>query len=133
MTKEDGSRLQQICSQKLRPLREKAESPKASTSAEVVSYSGDGGRAAIYLVCVINSCQGIRCVQGGMRGSWSGGGFCSYGFPAQYVRHDWKQNKNRNTGGRPEASSVSEARQHNRWEFLGYISKTNIHSLALVH
>lgn len=50
---------------------------------------------------------------GWMRGSPSGGGFCSHGFPAPLVRRAAKQDKNRNTGGRPEAS----ARKHSRWEF----------------
>ncbi len=121
MTKEDGSRLQQICGQKSRPLL--TEKKQAPTSAEGASCSREAGGDCVYLVCVINSCQGIRCVQGGMRGSPSGGGFCSYGFPARFVRPTWKQDENRNTGGRPEASNVCETRKHNRWEFPHYVMK----------
>ena len=61
-------------------------------------YSREAGGDGVYLVCVINSCQGIRHVLGEMRGSPSGGGFCSHGFPAWFVRHAWKQDKNRNAG-----------------------------------
>ena len=93
---------------KIAPTTHRKKNPKRSLhTAEEASYS-DG----VYLVCVINSCQGIRCVQegGGMRGTPSGG---VSAVSLLRLPGAWKRDKNRNTGGRLE----EERRGNNSWQF----------------
>lgn len=62
MTKEDGSRLQQICGQKLAKKKPPPHQQKRLLTAE----------EGVYLLGVINSCQGITCER-----ALPGGGSCT--------------------------------------------------------